>query len=59
MNGYQPSTPRTALGLLAFAMTVVTFGLLVVAPATLIAQGETGAAAGQMVTAGAVMKLQS
>ena len=27
MNRYQPSTPRTAFGVIAFALTFVTFGL--------------------------------
>ena len=35
MNRFQSSTPRAALGIAAVAMTVVTFGLLVVVPATI------------------------
>ena len=34
MNIYNPSTPRTALGLTAIAMAVITMGVLVVLPAT-------------------------
>ena len=33
MNGYEPSTPRAALGLSAVAMAAVTIGVLVVLPA--------------------------
>jgi hypothetical protein len=33
MNGYEPSTPRTALGLIAVAMATITMGTLVVVPA--------------------------
>ena len=58
MNRYDPSTPRTALGLIALALTVVNFGLSVVAPAALVAQGETRATAGQTVTANTAMKRQ-
>ena len=29
MNNYEPATPRTALGALAIALTLVTFGVLV------------------------------
>jgi hypothetical protein len=35
MNRFQSSTPRVALGIAAVAMTVVTFGLLVIVPATI------------------------
>jgi hypothetical protein len=35
MNGYEPSTPRVALGLTAVAMAVITVGALVVLPAEL------------------------
>ena len=34
INRYQPSIPRVVLGIAAVAMTAVTFGLLVVMPAT-------------------------
>lgn len=33
MNRYQPPTPRTALGLAAVALTAVTLGVWVIAPA--------------------------
>ena len=33
MNAYEPSTPRTALGLIAVAMAAITMGALVVLPA--------------------------
>jgi hypothetical protein len=33
MKRYQPSTHRTAFGLLAFALTAITFGLAVFVPA--------------------------
>jgi hypothetical protein len=33
MNGYEPATPRTALGLIAVAMATITMGALVVLPA--------------------------
>lgn len=39
MNDYEPATPRTALGAAAFALTLVTFGLFVAAPAALAARG--------------------
>ena len=58
MNSYQPSTPRTAFGVLAIALTLVTFSLSVVAPVALVAQADTGAGT-PTVTAGTVMKLQS
>ena len=35
MDSYQPSTPRTALGLIAVAMAAITIGALVVLPAKL------------------------
>jgi hypothetical protein len=59
MNSYQPSTPRTAFGVLAIALTFVTFSLSVVAPVALVAQAETGAGAVPTVTAGTVTRLQS
>jgi hypothetical protein len=40
MNRFQSSTPRVALGIAAVAMTVVTFGLLVVVPATIDSGSE-------------------
>ena len=39
MNGYEPSTPRTAFGLVAVAMTAITMGALVVLPAKLESVG--------------------
>ena len=59
MNSYQPSTPRTAFGVLAIALTFVTFSLSVVAPVALVAQAEIGAGAVPTVTAGTVTRLQS
>ena len=35
MNGYKPSTPRSALGLIAIAMSAITIGAMVVLPAKL------------------------
>jgi hypothetical protein len=40
VNEYQPSTPRTAFGAIAFALTIVTFGLFVAGPAALAANGS-------------------
>jgi hypothetical protein len=40
MNRFQSATPRVALGIAAVAMTVVTFCLLVVVPATIDSGGE-------------------
>jgi hypothetical protein len=40
MNRFQSSTPRAAFGIAAVAMTVVTFGLLVVVPATIESGSE-------------------
>jgi len=34
-NRFQSSTPRAAIGVAAVAMTVVTFGLLILVPATI------------------------
>ena len=59
MNSYQPSTPRTAFGVLAIALTFVTFSLSVVAPVALVAQAEAGANAVPTVTAGTITRLQS
>ena len=39
MKGYEPSTPRAALGLTAVAMAAITIGALVVLPAKLDAVG--------------------
>ena len=35
MNGYKPSTPRAALGLIAAAMSAITIGAMVVLPVKL------------------------
>lgn len=43
MNEYQPSTPRTAFGAIAFALTLVTFGLFVAGPAALAANATRDA----------------
>jgi len=51
MNSYQPSTPRTMLGVIACALTAATFGLFVVGPSVILAQGEPGTPAGMTVTA--------
>ena len=40
MNRFESSTPRVALAIAAVAMTVVTFGLLVVVPATIESGSE-------------------
>ena len=40
MNRYEPSTPRTTFGVIACALTIVTFGLLVAGPASLVVPGE-------------------
>ncbi|MEO8344781.1 MAG: hypothetical protein ABI607_03715 [Betaproteobacteria bacterium] len=42
MNKYQPLTPRTSLGVIAFAMTLATFGLCVAAPAALATKANDG-----------------
>jgi len=57
MNTYQPATPRTALGALAFALTIVTFGLFVAAPAALAAHGNDSEScnAGALIATGGAM----
>jgi hypothetical protein len=40
MNNYEPNTPRAALGIVAAALTAVTIGALVVAPARLDARSD-------------------
>jgi hypothetical protein len=40
MNRYEPSTPRTAFGVIACALTLATFALLVAGPASLVGQGD-------------------
>ena len=51
MNRYQPSTPRTAFGALACALTLVTFALSVVGPATVAANSDSAAAVAQRTAA--------
>ena len=43
MKSYKPSSPRAALGVIAFALTSATFGLFVVGPAVLVADTGYGA----------------
>jgi uncharacterized membrane protein YidH (DUF202 family) len=55
MYNYEPATPRTALGALAFALTLVTFGVFIAGPAALAANGTSsdyGATAATTVAAG-------
>jgi hypothetical protein len=55
MHNYEPATPRTALGALAFALTLITFGVFVAGPAALAANGtsdETVAAAATTLASG-------
>ena len=55
MNNYEPATPRTALGALAFALTLVTFGVGVAGPAALAASSasvEYGATTATTIAAG-------
>ena len=42
MNRYKPSTPRAALGMIAFVMAATTMGAMVVLPAKLDAAGADG-----------------
>ncbi|HEY5307866.1 MAG TPA: hypothetical protein VIK97_05115 [Casimicrobiaceae bacterium] len=51
MNRYQPSPPRTMLGVIACALTAATFGLLVVGPSVMLVPSEPGTPAGMMATA--------
>ncbi len=48
---YEPSMPRTAFGAMACALTLVTFALAVVGPATIVAQGDTAAIVAQRTAA--------
>ena len=43
MKSYKPSAPRAALGVIAFALTSVTFALFVAGPAALVADSGYGA----------------
>lgn len=51
MNRYQPSTPRTAFGALACALTLVTFALSVVGPATVAVNSDAAAIVAQRAAA--------
>ena len=51
MNRYEPSTPRTAFGAIACALTLVTFALAVVGPATLVTQSDATAIVAQRTAA--------
>ena len=50
MNRYEPATPRAALGVAAFALTIANFVLLVGGPA-LVGQREGGGVVAREVTA--------
>lgn len=41
MNGYEPATPRAAMGLAALAMAAITLGTFVVLPAKFDSLGTT------------------
>ncbi len=47
MNRYEPLTSRTTFGVIAFALTIATFGLLVAAPAALATHSVDGVVATQ------------
>ena len=52
MNRYQPSTPRVTFGIVAAAMTVITFALLVIVPTTMDSMSdEVGTVAASTVAA--------
>ena len=51
MKRYEPSTPRTAFGAIACALTLVTFALAVVGPATLVAHNDSASVVAQRVSA--------
>ena len=59
MNRYQPSTPRTAFGVMACALTIVTFSLMVAGPASLADrdEGSVVMAAQQVSAPGAIRVL--
>jgi hypothetical protein len=44
MKRFEPSTPRAAAAVAAVAMTLITFGLLIVVPAMLETDGNGGRA---------------
>ena len=59
-NGYEPGTPRTALGFIAVAASAITIGALVVLPAELEAsRGEPFELAEAKIAAGALLKFAS
>lgn len=41
MNRFKPSTPRVATAIAAVVMTVITFGLFIVVPATIGSDGQS------------------
>jgi hypothetical protein len=45
MTTFQPSTPRTAFGVLSCALTVATFSLLIAGPAALVAPCDSAVVA--------------
>ncbi len=51
MNKYQPDTSRTTFGVIAFALTIATFSLLVAAPAALATRIDNGVIATHAVPA--------
>jgi hypothetical protein len=51
MKNYEPSTPRTAFGAIACALTLVTFALAVVGPATLVSHNDAAAMVAQKIAA--------
>ena len=58
MNRYEPSTPRTALGVVGCALAVATFALLVAGPASFVGEGDSGSVmATRQVTPGDVRVL--
>ena len=61
MNRYEPSTPRTAFGVVACIQTVATFALLVAGPASLVGEGDGSVvmATPQVSTPGAIRTLPS
>ena len=51
MNKYEPLTSRTTFGVIAFALTIATFSLLVAAPAALATRTDDGVVAARAVPA--------
>jgi hypothetical protein len=58
MNKYEPLTSRTTFGVIAFAMTIATFGLLVAAPAALATRAVDGVVATQVAPATSASPMQ-